>query len=165
MSNRFSRSAARVAMAGFGLLAGAVAVVPVAVGQGAPTVTGVWLDNDGKAGVEVKPCGAEMCGNIVWLKAPLDPKGKPWTDELNSNVSMRGKPICGLQIIGGLKPAANGLWQGGWIYDPEEGKRFDLELSLENPGTLKVFGYAGVRLLSETMMWKRLAADSARCKQ
>ena len=164
MSSMTMHNVVCAAIAGVSFVAGAHVLTPVASSQGAPTVSGVWLDNDGKAGVEVKACGGEMCGNIVWLKDPLDPKGKPWTDELNTDTAKRGKPICGLQIIGGLKPGANGLWQGGWIYDPEEGKRFDLELSLENPSTLKVFGYAGVRLLSETMMWKRLPADNARCK-
>jgi uncharacterized protein (DUF2147 family) len=83
---------------------------------------------------------------------------------LNPDKSKRGRAVCGLQIIGGLKPSSNGVWQGGWIYDPEEGKSFDLELSLQDPSTLKVFGYAGVRFLSETMLWKRQPADSQRCK-
>ena len=41
---------------------------------------------------------------------------------------------------------------------------FNVELSLANADTLKVFGYAGIRLVSETLMWKRLPPDSARCK-
>ena len=105
-----------------------------------------------------------MCGNIIWLKDPLDKKGQPWTDQLNSDTSKRSRPVCGLQIIGGLKAGANGTWQGGWIYDPEEGKSYNVEISLENANMLKVVGFAGVRVLSETMLWKRLPADSPRCK-
>jgi uncharacterized protein (DUF2147 family) len=146
------------------VVAGAAAVVPPASGQGGPTVGGLWLDHGGKAAVEVKPCGPEVCGSIVWLKDPLDPKGKPWTDILNSDTTKRTRPVCGLQIIGGLKPGTNGLWKDGWIYDPEEGKQFNVELSLDNPNTLKVFGYAGIRMLSETMLWKRLPPNNARCK-
>lgn len=151
------------AATGMALAALANPTVP-ALAQGAPSVAGIWLDDDGKAAVEVKACGAEMCGAIIWLKAPLDPNGKPWTDILNSDTSKRGKPVCGLQIIGGLKPDKGSLWAGGWIYDPEEGKTFNVELSLKDANTLTVFGYAGVRLLSETMLWKRLPADQARCK-
>jgi uncharacterized protein (DUF2147 family) len=152
------------AIAGIGLLIGAYTAAPPALGQAGPGVAGLWLDNEGKAAIEVKGCGPEMCGNIVWLKAPLDPKGKPWTDILNPDTGKRGRPVCGLQIIGGLKHDGKGQWQDGWIYDPEEGKNFNVELSLANENTLKVFGYAGIRLLSETMLWKRLPGDSARCK-
>ena len=162
--SRIFHSLSALALGGAVLLFGAGGGLVPAIGQGAPAVTGLWLDNDGRANVEVKACGAEMCGNIVWLKEPLDPKGKPWTDLLNPDTSKRSQPVCGLQIIGSLKPGANGTWQGGWIYDPEEGKRFDLEISLENPNTLKVFGYAGIRLLSETMLWKRQPDTTPRCK-
>jgi uncharacterized protein (DUF2147 family) len=135
-----------------------------ASGQAEPNVSGLWLDNEGKAAIEVKNCGTEVCGSIVWLKQPLDPNGKPWTDILNPDRSKKRRPVCGLQIIGGLKPGANGLWQDGWIYDPEEGKSFNVELSLADTNTLKVFGFAGIRMLSETFHWKRLPAESARCK-
>lgn len=152
------------AIAGIGLLFGTYSSPPPAFGQAGPGVPGLWLDNEGKAAVEVKGCGAELCGNIVWLRQPLDPKGKPWTDILNPDTGKRGRPVCGLQIIGGLKHDGKGQWQDGWIYDPEEGKNFNVELSLNDPNTLKVFGYAGIKLLSETMLWKRLPGDSARCK-
>lgn len=152
-----------VVLAALGVIVGAAFVGGRADAQTEPPLSGVWLDEEGKARIEVKSCGAELCGNIVWLKQPLDPNGKPWTDALNPDKAKRVRPVCGLQIIGGLKPAANGLWQGGWIYDPEEGKSFDVELSLQDPNTLKVFGYAGVRLLSETMLWKRQSPQSPRC--
>jgi uncharacterized protein (DUF2147 family) len=145
------------------LLLGPMPVSP-ASGQNEPQVAGLWLDKDGKAAIEVKGCGAEVCGNIVWLREPLNPLGKPWTDIMNTDRTKRARPVCGLQIIGGLKHGGNGLWKDGWIYDPEEGKQFNVELSLERADTLKVFGYAGVRLLSETMLWKRLPADSSRCR-
>lgn len=161
-------------LAGAGIAAAALlqilpATVPQAVGQGAaeqgaPGVSGLWLDNEGKAAVEVKVCGAEICGSIAWLRDPLNPLGKPWTDIMNADRTKRTRPVCGLQIIGGLKHGGNGLWKDGWIYDPEEGKQFNVELSLANDDTLKVFGYAGIRLVSETLMWKRLPPDSARCK-
>jgi uncharacterized protein (DUF2147 family) len=134
-----------------------------ALANPAAPLAGLWLDNTGKAAIEVRGCGPELCGNIVWLRDPLDPRGKPWTDILNPDKSKRLQPICGLQIIGGLKPAPAGLWNDGWIYDPEEGKRFNVEVSLQDINTLKIFGYAGIRLLSETLHWKRLPADSPRC--
>lgn len=149
---------------GLGLLVAAAIVAVPGRSQGAGGVTGLWLDSDGKAGIEIAPCGGEMCGNIVWLKDPLDPKGKAWTDLLNPDTSKRGRTVCGLQIIWGLKQGANGTWEGGYVYDPEEGKTFNVELSLKDASTLSVFGYAGVKLLSETMLWKRLPSNQPRCK-
>ncbi len=149
---------------GLGLVAAAAVIAVPGASQVTTGVTGLWLDTEGKAGIEVAPCGGEICGNIVWLKDPLDPKGKPWTDILNPDTGKRGRAVCGLQIIGGLKPAASGTWDGGWVYDPEEGKTFNVELSLKDANTLTVFGYAGVKLLSETMLWKRLPTTQARCK-
>ena len=151
------------------LLAAAVVSVPGSSqgnssGSAAGGVGGLWLDRDGKAGIEVAPCGQELCGNIVWLKDPLDPRGKPWTDMLNPDTKKRSRPVCGMQIIWGLKSGANGVWRDGYVYDPEEGKTFNVELSLADQSTLKVFGYAGVKLLSETMEWKRLPSDQPRCK-
>ena len=161
-------SAARGAVYGLFLaclaLAGPGRSVVPATAQGVLPVAGVWLDHQGKAAVDVQQCGSEICGAIRWLKEPLDPKGKPWTDILNPDKGMRMRPVCGLQIIGGLKPDRNGVWTGGWVYDPEEGKSFNLELSLKDANTLTVFGYAGIRLLSETMFWKRLPPDQPRCK-
>src|SRR5262245_1292348 len=151
-------------MAIIGLLSMGGWHVPVAQGQSGASVVGIWLDDEGKAGIDIKPCGGEMCGVIVWLKDPLDPSGKAWTDKLNPDQSKRDRPVCGLQIIGGLKPGNGGDWQNGWIYDPEEGKTFDVEVSLKDANTLTVLGYAGVRLLGETLHWKRLPANNPRCK-
>ena len=132
--------------------------------QGAASINGIWLDDEGKGGVEVKPCGEQLCGNIVWLKQPNDPSGKPWVDKLNSDTAKRSRPVCGLQIIGGLQKAGPNEWKGGWIYDPEEGKQFDVELTLKDDNTLQVFGYAGVKLLGETLAWKRMPNDTPRCR-
>ena len=68
-----------------------------------PSAIGLWLDNEGRAGVEITRCDKSMCGKIVWLKEPLDPQGKPWTDVNNTDTSRRATPVCGLQIIGDLK--------------------------------------------------------------
>ena len=159
------RSIAAGAIVGLGFVLGLQALQQnVVSAQGATSINGIWLDDEGKGGVEVKPCGEQLCGNIVWLKQPNDASGKPWVDKLNSDTSKRSRPVCGLQIIGGLKKSSDVEWKGGWIYDPEEGKQFDVELTLKDANTLQVFGYAGVKLLGETLIWKRMPNDTPRCK-
>jgi len=148
-----------------------------------PGAVGVWIDHTGRGAVEIAPCGAlappaaappppptakpgeptNLCGRIVWLQNPNDEKGKPLIDSLNKNSAKRGGPICGLQIIGDVKPQSDGSWDNGWIYDPEQGSAFDVELRLRNPETLQVKGYLGVKFLSETYVWRRAKQQPPKC--
>lgn len=109
--------------------------------------TGIWLDNDGRGAVEIKPCGDALCGNVVWVKSSADAEG------------------CGKQIIGGVKSVGGGRWDNGWIYSPEKGRKYDVELVPLSSGNLKVVGYAGLKFLSKTMIWKPAPADLQLCNQ
>jgi hypothetical protein len=62
-------------------------------------------------------------------------------------------------------PAGGGLWDSGWIYSPERGRKYNVELKPLANGTLRVTGYAGMRFLSKTMIWKRAPADLQLCGQ
>ena len=116
---------------------------------------GLWIDHTGRGAVEIVPCATELCGRIVWMKDPLDKRGKPFVDSQNSDKARRGSPICGLQIIGGLKQQRDGSWDNGWIYDPEQGESFDLEVRLLQEQVLQVKGYKVVKFLNETFKWQR----------
>ncbi len=109
--------------------------------------TGVWIDHTGRGAVEITECGAALCGRIVWLK-----------DAANTSV-------CGTQVIGNAKPVGAGTWDGGWIYDPDKEEKYSVELKPVGADKLRVLGYLGSKLFSETMMWKRAAADLKRCDQ
>ena len=131
---------------------------PAAVVSPVPEgLVGVWLDHTGRGAVEIVPCASELCGRIVWMKEPLDKTGKPLVDGQNSDKARRAAPICGLQIIGGLKQQRDGSWDNGWIYDPEQGESFDLEVRLLQDQSLQVKGYKVVKFLNETFKWQRLA--------
>ena len=109
--------------------------------------TGLWFDHTGRGAVEITKCGGNLCGRLVWLKDPKHKEG------------------CGLKIFGDVKPIATGKWDGGWIIDPEKdlNTKYSVELTLLNPKSLKVVGYLGTKLLSETMMWQRAPDDLKRC--
>lgn len=150
---------------GFVLMLGiSVGIGFQASAQNVSPISGIWLDDETKGGIEIKPCGDSLCGNIIWMKQPLNPQGQPWTDQLNSDASKRSRPVCGLQVIGGLKKDTDTVWKNGWVYDPEEGKQYDVELTLTDPNTLIVHGYIGVKLLGEKLTWKRMPNDTPRCK-
>lgn len=130
----------------------------------APGVEGLWIDHTGRGAVAIERCADRLCGRIVWLKDPNGKDGRPLTDQRNPDRAKRAQTICGLQIIGDLKGFAGGVWDEGWIYDPEEGERYSVEIRLKGPDTLQVTGYLGVKLLGETYVWKRAAPTAApRC--
>lgn len=106
---------------------------------------GIWLDDTGRGAVEIKPCGNALCGNVVWVKSTSDTDG------------------CGKQIIGDVTPAGSGHWDHGWIYSPEKGRKYDVELTPLSNGDLRVVGYAGLKFLSRTMIWKPAPADLQLC--
>jgi len=128
-----------------------------------PSPVGIWFDDTGQGAIEIAPCGEMLCGRIVWLKEPNAETGEPLTDGLNPDPSRRQRPICGLQIIGGLEQQPNGTWDNGWIYDPKEGKSYDVEIMLRDPDRLPVKGYLGVKFLSETLLRQRAPVKLPSC--
>jgi uncharacterized protein (DUF2147 family) len=149
----------------FGLLLIVGAHLAPANAQTTPQATpqGWWVDQTGKAGIVIAPCGANLCGNIEWLKAPLDPQGQPKTDIHNPQAALQSRPICGLAMLGGFAPDGSGGWTGGWVYDPEAGKIYKAEMHLAADGTLHLRGYIGIPMLGRTAVWTRPPAPLAQC--
>jgi len=133
------------------VLAGAMAGVGMA--QAAGTAAGDWITQNGLAKVHIAPCGQDLCGAVVWMKEPLDPEThQPKKDEHNPNPALRGRAALGLQIIHGMKPAGDGRWAGGTIYDPQTGKTYTSKLTRNPDGTLKVEGC--IAILCQAQTWK-----------
>lgn len=105
---------------------------------------GLWYDDTGRSAIKISNCGDGLCGRIAWLK--------------NSN----HKSACGTNIIGGVEKVGN-VYDNGWIYDPERGRKFDVELKLLNEKELRVKGYAGSKWLSKTMVWNRAPSNLKLC--
>jgi len=105
---------------------------------------GLWYDDTGRSAIKISNCGDGLCGRIAWLK--------------NSS----HKSACGTSIIGGVEKVGN-VYDNGWIYDPERGRKFDVELKLLNEKELRVKGYAGSKWLSKTMVWNRAPSNLKLC--
>jgi len=135
-----------------------------------PLEAGIWVSETGRGAVEVRPCGdsgasaKRLCGYIVWLKQPNDKRGRPLTDGRNADTSKRGRPICGLPVLGSLQ-RVNGGWDKGWVYDPEQGASFDAAIQLSGRNRLVLTGYKGVKFFSKSFTWRRAPADLQRCDQ
>jgi uncharacterized protein (DUF2147 family) len=167
---RFARpsTSARIATALVllaGLLSAPAQAAPPGVPTGAPPLgeLGLWIDDTGKGAVEISPCGNKLCGRIVWLQAPLDKNGKPLVDDLNPTAGQRGKPVCGLQVVGNLERQSDGTWDNGWVYDPKVGESFDLAVELRGPSQLVITGYKGLKLFSKKFVWTRAVGALPPC--
>ena len=66
-------------------------------------------------------------------------------------------------MIGEVKRVGGQTWDNGWIYDPKEGKSYDVEIKPRGRDKLEVTGYIGVKFLSETFVWTRAPANIQRC--
>ena len=123
--------------------------------------TGIWLTDDGDGAVEVRSCGNELCGYIHAILHLPNPS-LPTLDDRNTNAELRSRPLCGMQMIGGLRAASPGKWSGGWIYDPKVGKTYGLDLTVEDQH-LSVHGYLQGTFLGRTVSWSRAATPPRKC--
>jgi len=122
----------------------------------ADPVEGVWLVQDKDAKVRIGPCpgqAGQLCGEIVWLRAPTGEDGQPKTDARNPDPSLRSRPLIGLTMIHGFHAAGPGRWEGGKIYDPKSGKTYASKLRATPDGALKVDGC--VLMICKTQTWTR----------
>ena len=113
--------------------------------------SGLWLTDDGTAKIKVAKCGANICGNIAWLRDPKDATGKPKTDKNNVEASKRGRPIIGLPVVLSMKPDGTDKWSGQ-IYNAEDGKTYAGNITLAG-NTMKVQGCVSV--FCKTKTWTR----------
>ena len=114
---------------------------------------GTWLTEKGEAQIRVARCGAQLCGTIVWLRDPIDPKtGKPQLDDLNPNPSLRSRPVLGLPIFA-MDQDATGSWTGS-IYNSDDGQNYRGRLAPQGADAIEVNGCAGRMCGSE--LWKRV---------
>jgi uncharacterized protein (DUF2147 family) len=143
-----------------------LAIAISAVGGGAyadePSAAGFWVTPDHGAVINIAPCGdAGLCGRLVGLRDDHGPGDVP-RDTHNPEKERRNTPMCGLVMMGGLKPAKGSppKWDSGWVYDPESGSTYKAEMRLEGPDRLKLRGYLGISLFGRTQDWTRETGEA-----
>ena len=119
-------------------------------------VTGTWLTEDGRAKVRIDRCGAgsgNICGKVVWLKAPNTDAGAPRTDIRNPDPKKRSRPVIGLPLLDNLKPDEAKF--SGEIYNAEEGKMYSVSLERESNSELAISGCL-LKVLCGSQTWSRV---------
>lgn len=112
---------------------------------------GSWRTEKGR--VSVSECGGALCATVTGIDQPNDPRsGKPVTDQRNPDAALRTRPVMGIAVLIGMKPANDGGWKGS-IYNPEDGKTYAATMKLEG-NRLKVTGCVA-SLVCRTQVWTR----------
>jgi uncharacterized protein (DUF2147 family) len=124
-----------------GILSLAIAVACHASAAGAAdalVTTGPWLTEEGSAVVKIAECGPALCGAVIWSEKPVDAKGRP---------------LCGLAVLGAAVKTGDDSWSKGWIYSPEADGKFPVNLKLASDGRLQLHVSAG--LFGKDQTWTR----------
>jgi len=132
----------------------------------AQSVMGTWLTASGVAQVRIASCAdpsaGALCGFIVGLINPKGPEGQivapdMATDYRNADPSLRSRKVIGMPLIWGFKKTADpNVFEDGHIYNGENGKTYNANISLQPDGTLRLRGYVGSPMFGETQIWTRV---------
>ncbi len=122
------------------------------------TPAGLWktIDDDGKTEkslVRIAESGGALSGRVekIFDPAKASEVCRKCTDE------RKDQPVAGMTIIRGARQGDDGVWGGGDILDPNNGKVYKLHLKPVDGGKrLEVRGYVGMPLLGRTQTWIRV---------
>lgn len=135
---------------------------PAGLLAGDKGVAGTWRTADGRALIEIHPCGAKICGRVAWLREPNFPSddregmaGKPRIDRYNPNAELRNRRVLGLRIMAGFMRKDDTRWEQGTIYDADTGSTYRARLTLLSPDRLALHGYIGIPLFGKSSIWTR----------
>lgn len=119
-------------------------------------LTGTWLTEDGSTRVTFKSCGGADCGQIVWLREPIDPAtGKAWEDKLNPDEALKRQPLIGLPMISELKEVSPGAWTAS-LYNPLDGNTYSGKLQMLDAARLQLKGCAFAGIICQTETWAKV---------
>ena len=125
-------------------------------------ISGTWYTEDREGGIELYPCGDQVCGRFYWLKDERE-GGDVSRDTHNPDSHARQTPLCRMQFMGGFKPDNKGHYLEGWIYNPRDGGTYSAQMTLVDHNTLDLHGYLFFPALGESQVWKR-AKNMPSCK-
>jgi len=148
------------------LLFGVVSLAPLAPANAAPPAveasaqtagqmpTGRWMTPDHDAVIQIVPCGAELCGQIVGMVLqPTDAVPRDWA----------GASQCDLTIIrAAAERESDGrlVWRGT-IVNPRNGTAYHAQFRIGADHQLHLRGYVGLPIFGLTQRWTSYTGPAA----
>lgn len=135
-------------------------LISQAFAQDAAKIAGIYWNFVKTSKIEVKEENGKFIGTVIYINPDKYVNGEPEKDTKNPDVKLRSRSRLGLQILSGLKyNEGDKEWQGGSIYDPDNGKTYDCFAWFEkDTNVLSIKGYvAGIKWLGRSTTWERVA--------
>ena len=123
------------------ILASSFAASPAA----AADVFGTWRNPKGSVQLDIRPCGAQVCGYVVFASAHADADARKQT----------GKPLVGQQLLREFRPTDKGGWKGK-VYVPDLDRTFAGTANLLDDERLEAKGCVLGGLICKTQVWRRV---------
>jgi uncharacterized protein (DUF2147 family) len=113
---------------------------------------GEWWTADKGAKITVLKCDRFYCGKLSWIKD--DPEA---LDTKNPDPAKRTNKVLGSIMIWDMKyNSSKDRWDGGKIYDANNGSTYSAWMKLDGQNKLQLRGYVGISLLGRTETWTRV---------
>lgn len=119
---------------------------PLAAAAAEPSIHGVWRNPKNTVHLEIKPCGANACGYVVWANP-----------DVQADARQRGfKDMVGMQLLRDFKEQRDGDWRGK-VFVPSMGMTFAGTAAFINASALRAKGCALGAFFCKSQVWTRLA--------
>ena len=125
----------------------------LAAASPADAAVGRWKTETRNGIVEIARCGGSLCGRLLTsdgLRA--DPALR---DRNNKDASLRARPLKGITMLQGFAPGSAGVWDGGTVYNAEDGRTYKARITPVDADHLKLRGCVFVPIC-KTETWTRV---------
>lgn len=106
-------------------------------------VTGLWRNPSGTAIISIAPCGAALCGKVVWA-----------SERGQREVAAHAPKVVGTTVLTNLRPRGD-RW-AGTLYIPDDNITVSARLQALGPRQLKLTGCAVMGIFCRSQVWSRV---------
>jgi uncharacterized protein (DUF2147 family) len=118
----------------------------------ADSIVGQWKTETRNGIVDIARCGPSICGTLVTSDGiRANPALK---DTNNKDEKLRGRQLKGITMLQGFT-RSDGIWDGGTVYNAEDGRIYKGRITPVDANTLKLRGCVFVPLC-KTQTWTRV---------
>lgn len=132
-----------------------VTLLSINVYAGADDILGIWRNPSGLGHVEIFKENGKYYGRLIWLKKANDTDGKPFLDKHNPNKEHCNQPLLGMIMLRDFL-FEDGQWNGGKVYNPDDGKEYRSFIKLKDDKTLSIRGFIGFSWIGKTLNFQRV---------